>query len=90
VPREIYVGWIVIDASVEFKITHRAGGGCTPDEVREAFERGPDAELSRRPNTQPTEIAGFGTTYAGRRLFAAMIAIDESDGTWSLLSAWPV
>jgi hypothetical protein len=90
VPRGVYIGFVVISATVEHKITHRSGGGCTPDEVREAFQGRSDAELLRRPGTQPTKVAGFGTTHAGRRLFACFAAIDESDGTWSLMSAWPV
>lgn len=89
-PRGICIGLILVDATVEYKITHRAAGGCTVHDVREAFERTDDVEMSRRPDREPSEIAGFGTTFDGRRLFAALVAVDETDGTWRLKSAWPV
>lgn len=90
VPQGIYIGFIVVYPHVERKICNRSGGGCTPDEVREAFLRRMDCELKERRDRQPLEIAGFGTTANGRRLFACFAAIDEMDGTWALKSAWPV
>lgn len=90
VPR-IYVGLIIVHPVVAAKIERRAGGGCTVAEVREAFQnRIGDADLSQRPDTHPTEIAGFGEAGSGKRLFASMVALDEVDGTWSLMTAWPV
>lgn len=89
-PRGIYIGQVLVDATVEHKIRHRPAGGCTAEEVREAFEGTADVELQRRPDCDPAEVAGFGTTYAGRRLFAAFVARDETDGVWILKSSWPV
>lgn len=90
-PPRIYIGYIHVSAAVARKIVRRPGGGCTESEVREAFQNQPArAELSRRPDTHPTEVAGFGETASGKRLFASMVALDEADGTWSLMTAWPV
>ncbi len=86
----VYVGYIHVEATVAAKIMRRAEGGCTPDEVREAFQGRAEAELRVKPGTDPTEVAGFGETASGRRLFASMVALDEPDGTWSLQTAWPV
>lgn len=90
VPRGIYIGWIVVDPSVDLKICGRAGGGCTASEVCEAFQGRSDVELKWKPDTAPVEVAGFGVTTEGKRIFAAFLAIDERDGTWALKSAWPV
>jgi hypothetical protein len=91
VPSRIYIGYIYVHPNVARKIQTRARGGCTADEVREAFQNASGtAELYRRRETEPTEIAGFGETASGKRLFASMVALDETDGTWSLMTAWPL
>ncbi len=91
VPPRVHIGYIYVHPNVDAKITRRAQGGCTQEEVREAFQGSPTpADLSKRPSTEPTEIAGFGETGTGKRLFASFVALDEADGTWSLMTAWPV
>jgi hypothetical protein len=90
VASRIYVGYIDADPAVIAKIQGRAGGGCTLAEVRAAFQNRLDVNLRRRPGTEPPEVAGFGETGEGRRLFAALVAVDEGDGAWRLKSAWPV
>ncbi len=82
-PRRVYIAVILIDDAVAWKITHRARGGCTPDEVREAFRLRADADLKQR---EDGTIAGFNTTFAGRRLFAAFVPIDPADGVWKLMN----
>ncbi len=77
---------MIADPSIVFKIQHRAGGGCTLSEVREAFERRRDSEVYMRGG----QVAGFGDTFAGRRLFAAFVPVDEEDGIWRLKTAWPL
>jgi len=47
-PRGVYIGWIIIDPSVELKIRSRAGGGCTSGEVREAFQGREEMEIYQR------------------------------------------
>ena len=90
-PSPVYIGFIYVHPNVAKKIKTRGGGGCTPEEVREAFQNRPGtAEIKKRRDTEPTEIAGFGETGSGKRLFASMVALDEGDGTWSLMTAWPV
>ena len=86
-PSWVYIAVISIDDAVAYKITHRSGGGCTPEEVREAFRPRADADLKQRGDGA---TAGFGTTFAGRRLFAAFVPVDPSDGVWRLMTAYPV
>ena len=86
-PPQVYIAQILIDDTVAWKITHRSGGGCIPDEAREAFVLRADADLKQRDDGT---VAGFCTTFAGRRLFAAFVPVDPSDGVWRLKSAYPV
>lgn len=83
----VYIAEIRVADTVEYKIRHRAQGGCTSDEVREAFVLRVDADVSVRSDGC---VAGFGTTSSGRRLFAALHPLDPDDGVWALRSAWPV
>jgi hypothetical protein len=87
VPSRVYIAVILIDDTVASKITHRSSGGCTPDEVREAYRLRADADLKQRHDGT---TAGFSTTFAGRRLFAAFVPVDPSDGVWRLKTAYPV
>jgi hypothetical protein len=82
-----YIAEIVIGPGVEYKITHRAGGGCTADEVREAFVLRSDVEMYGRDDGS---VLGTGKTYGGRELFAVLHPLSALDGTWALKSAWPL
>ncbi len=88
--RRVRISWIYADAAIRHKISHRSGGGCTFEEVLEAFQNTSGAQLQGRPQTDPPEVAGFGRTAQGRELFAAFVAIDEEDGSWALKTAYRV
>ena len=87
----IYVAWVGVDPAVVDKLQQRSGGGCTVDEAREAVVRRLDADLRWEDHPEyGRRVVGTSTTFAGRLLFVALWPIDPTDGTWMLMTAFPL
>lgn len=90
-PSSIYIAVILIDPSIADKIQRRAGGGCTADEVREAFVLRMDADLHWEDHPDHGQrVVGTGFTFAGREIAAALLPSQTEDGLWVLKTARPM
>jgi hypothetical protein len=85
------IGHIHIDESIAEKIAQRPGGGCTPEEVREALlwpakvtlAWDDDADHGRR-------LVAMGATSTGRLLIGWLLPVpwwEENPDTWVLKTA---
>lgn len=85
-PPAIYIAEIKIARNIEQKINQKHN--VTLAEVREAYIMRNDTDLEWEDHpTHGRRVVGFGTTYAGRLLFAALYPIDPTGGVWALASA---